>query len=337
METRDNLPVRATTYPPGPNLNLLSGWLALPFRRNPLGYLARLASNYGDVSCFRIDGRFVYLINHPDLIRAILSADRGDFARLRFLRQLVVFPFEDLSSVPERLYSLPDISDRLVEIAQHTVRVAANWQEGQSMEVFDEITCLCREILGAAGVEMIVSTLGWSFLLLAHNPGEQELLQAEFKAVLSSRLPTLEDLEKLVLTRRALSETMRLYPPVWLICRKVMRDYPLDMYLLPRGSTVLISPWVMHHDARYFPNPFRFEPSRWNREAQGSLPHFTYLPFGYAQVEGGEELPWTILSLILTTLAREWRFGIPDSRPVVLKTDDLLRPKRKIIVTVEHR
>jgi len=276
-------------------------------------------------------------VNHPDFIQAILDADPVDFVPIRFLRQWVAFPFEELSSDRDGLYPLLLVSEHLKEIPEFTACISAGWQDGQPMDVLAEMTSLCRVILGEDGADTIASALTWACYLLAQNPGEQDCMQAESEAVLSGRLPDLGDLEDLSYTRKVLAETMRLYPPVWLVGRQAIRDYPLGMYLIPGGATVLISPWVMHHDARYFPDPSRFEPSRWTSETQETHPRFTCLPFGDARAEGSEELLWTIVLLILATLVKGWRFGSTTSHPVAMQTGGLLRPKRRIYLNVERR
>ena len=73
---------------------------------------------------------------------------------------------------------------------------------------------------------------------------------------------------------------MRLYPPVWTIVRQAINDYKVDKYVLPAGSIILMSQYVMHHDPRYFSDPDLFYPDRWTKEAKLQIPRFSYFPFG---------------------------------------------------------
>jgi len=104
-------------------------------------------------------------------------------------------------------------------------------------------------------------------------------LFAEVESVLAGRLPTLDDLAKLDCVRRVIAESMRLYPPAWTIGRRAVQDYSIAGVRVPAGSLVLVSPFVLHRDARYFTEPLRFDPDRWTPEATSARPPFSYFPF----------------------------------------------------------
>src|SRR5260370_7798524 len=76
------------------------------------------------------------------------------------------------------------------------------------------------------------------------------------------------------------AESMRLYPPVWIIGRHALRDVTVNGYVIPKGSYVHVSPFLMHRDARYFSDPERFDPERWTPKAIAARPRFSYFPFG---------------------------------------------------------
>jgi cytochrome P450 len=156
--------------------------------------------------------------------------------------------------------------------------------------------------------------------------------------VLGQRLPTVEDLERLTYTRMILSESMRLYPPAWIIGRLAIHDVTVGGYRLPAGSTLILSPWVMHHDARHYPDPFRFDPERWTPEAQAARPKFAYFPFGGGPRRCiGEPFAWMEGILLLATIGRQWWMRLAPGQRVELMPAITLRPKYGMSMRLERR
>lgn len=114
------------------------------------------------------------------------------------------------------------------------------------------------------GVETTATAMSWTLDLLARHPEVQERLYAEITGVLGGQVPTVKDLSRLECTRGVLTEAMRLYPPVWLLTRAATADAGLGGWRVPAGSAVVFSPYMLHHDARLFPDPKRFDPDRWS-------------------------------------------------------------------------
>src|SRR5258706_10463785 len=110
-----------------------------------------------------------------------------------------------------------------------------------------------------AGHETTANALTYTWHLLARHPEVAKKMAREVDEVLGSRLPTAEDLVKLKYTRMVLSESMRLLPPVWAIGRKAVQPWSAGGYEFPPGTVVLMSQWVMHHDARFWPAADRFD------------------------------------------------------------------------------
>ncbi|KJE21453.1 cytochrome P450 [Frankia torreyi] len=143
-----------------------------------------------------------------------------------------------------------------------------------------------------AGHETTANALSWTFHLLGADPQAERALQAELDTVLGGRPPTIDDLPRLEYTQAVLQEAMRLYPPVWAMGRHLTEDREVGGHLLPAGSTLLFSQWVVHRDERWWPDPDRFDPTRWLRpcaattdtdtdtEAVPERPRFAYFPFG---------------------------------------------------------
>ena len=86
--------------------------------------------------------------------------------------------------------------------------------------------------------------------------------------------------DRLVYARQILAETLRLYPPIKIIRRHALGAYEIGGYTLPANTSIVISPWVMQHDPRYYPDPFRFDPLRWTSAAEATRPAFAYFPYG---------------------------------------------------------
>jgi cytochrome P450 len=169
-----------------------------------------------------------------------------------------------------------------------------------------------------AGHETTANALAWTWHLLGGAPEIEARLHAEVDRVLNGRPPTIHDLPSLSFVEQVVTESMRLYPPAWIIGRRAVEDYAAGDYVIPARSIVVVSPYVLHRDARFFPESDRFMPERWTPEFRASLPPFAYFPFGGgARRCIGESFAWMELLLVVSTLAQRWRFRpVPGETPV---------------------
>jgi cytochrome P450 len=189
-----------------------------------------------------------------------------------------------------------------------------------------------------AGHETTANALTWTWHLLAQNPDAEARLHEELDRVLDGRDPEVGDLPRLRYTEMVLSESMRLYPPAWLVGRRAIVDHDLGGYRIPAGSIVLLSQWITHRDARNFPDPLRFDPQRFTPEAQAARPKFAYFPFGGGpRVCIGEGFAWMEGVLLLATIAKRWRFLSTDGIPVTPAAMITLRPKSGLPMRAEAR
>ncbi|GIV90451.1 MAG: cytochrome P450 [Chloroflexus sp.] len=179
-----------------------------------------------------------------------------------------------------------------------------------------------------AGHETTANALTWALYLLALHPPIAARLKAELTTVLGDRDPTVADLPALRYTEWLFAEALRLYPPAWLIGRRAITPVTIgDMRVQPH-TIVLMSPWLMHHDPRFFPDPYRCDPLRHTPEAQATRPKFAFFPFGGGPRNCiGEPFAWMEGVLVLATLARRWQFDLVPEHPVVLQTGITLRPR----------
>ncbi|MFE4975920.1 cytochrome P450 [Kitasatospora sp. NPDC056651] len=166
-----------------------------------------------------------------------------------------------------------------------------------------------------AGTETTAATLSWAWTLLAANPAVRERLHAELDTVLDGRPARHEDLPALPLTARIVSETLRLYPPPWILSRTATADTELGGHRVPAGTTLLYSPYLLHRRADLFPRPHRFDPDRWLTTARPSPG--TYAPFGLgARRCIGDAFGTTEAVLAVATVAARWTIAPAPGRPV---------------------
>jgi cytochrome P450 len=193
-------------------------------------------------------------------------------------------------------------------------------------------------IIFLGGTETMANTLTWTWYLLSQHPEVEARLHAELDSVLGGRPPAVEDLEKLTYTRNVLAESLRLYPPAWKIDRRAVEACEIGGYTVPAGASVVMCQWLIHRDARYYPNPDRFDPERWTPEAQAVRPKYAYFPFGGgARVCIGEHLAWLQGTLLLATVAQRWRLRLVPGHPIVLRQRINLRSQHGMQMTLEER
>lgn len=188
------------------------------------------------------------------------------------------------------------------DIITHLIALKDDEQKG-----FDE-----RELrdhamaLMLAGHDSTADAICWALYLLAEHPDCQEKAWAE-----ADRLPNDPGEQKpdaLVYGRQVFAEAMRLYPPSWVVSRQTTDFYELGPYTLSPQTYVRMCQWVTHRDARFFPDPHRFDPERWKPESQQSRPKFSYYPFGGGdRICLGQAKAWMEGPLIVANILKKWR------------------------------
>ena len=189
-----------------------------------------------------------------------------------------------------------------------------------------------------AGHETTANALMWTWFLLSGAPEVEAKLHAEIDRVLQGRLPAMADLGSLHYVERVVTESMRLYPPAWIVGRRAIDAYQLGEYLVPPRSILIMSPYLMQRDARFYPDPERFDPDRWTPEFRAALPKFAYFPFGGGPRQCiGESFAWMELVLLVATIAQQYRLRLVPGHPVVPQPLITLRAKHGMRMTVEQR
>lgn len=187
-----------------------------------------------------------------------------------------------------------------------------------------------------AGHETTANALAWTFYLLSLHPDVRRKLAAELSQVLAGgRLPTFEDVARLEVTTRVLQESMRLYPPAWIVARRALRDDVIGGYAIPAGSLVFISPYVTHRHPDYWENPEGFDPDRFAAGALARLPRFAYFPFGGGPRQCiGMSFAMVEATLLLATLGRRVHLDLLPGQRVIPEPGVTLRPRGAIRMRV---
>ena len=172
--------------------------------------------------------------------------------------------------------------------------------------------------IALAGQLTTANALSWTWYLLSKHPEVETRLHKELDQVLGGRLPALADIQALPYTEKIIRESLRLYPPAWMTARRAIDDYEVGGYMTPARSIVTVSQYVMHRDARYFPEPLLFDPDRWTPEFKAALPKYAYFPFGGGP-RGciGEGFAWMEMILVVATLAQQWKLRLVPGQRVV--------------------
>lgn len=189
-----------------------------------------------------------------------------------------------------------------------------------------------------AGQETTALALSWTWYLLAQDPEAAARISAEVDQVLSGRFPTIDDLPRLPETEHAILESMRLYPPAFIVGREALADMELAGYFCPRGTTILMPQAVVHSDPRYFPHPDTFDPTRWRDHLEKRLPHCAYFPFGGGpRVCIGNTFAMVEMTLVLALIAQKFHFHLVPGQTITASQQFTLRPSPGIMATVMPR
>ena len=441
--------------PPGPKGHLLVGVLP-EFRKDPAGFLEKMARGYGDIVYIPLGRQHIYCVSHPEAVRDVLVTHQNKFKKSRMLERARVLLGDGLLTSEGGHHSR---QRRLVQPAFHRDRLAGygavmvdraalvrdQWQSGQSFDVLQEMMRLTLAIVAQtlfstevdseadeigtaltevfslfeiilmpfseileklplpavrrfkrarkrldetiyrliaerrasgvdagdllsmllmarieedeegsggmsdeqvrdealtlflAGHETTADALTWAWYLLSQNPEAEAAFHAELDRVLAGRLPSFDDLPQLRYTEAVFAEALRLYPPAWGIGRRALEDYQVGDFAIPARSVVLLSPYVVHRDPRWFPEPLAFRPERWLAE-DSARPKFAYFPFGGgARVCIGERFAWMEGTLLLAVIGQRWRLRLEAGHRVETHARITLRPKFGLRMIAERR
>ncbi len=189
-----------------------------------------------------------------------------------------------------------------------------------------------------AGHETTSHALTWTLYLLSQNPSAESALHAELDGVLGGRLPTLADLDALPYTEQVIKESMRLYPPVYMVARQAAEDTEIGGHAVPKGSEVVLWIYMTHRDPRWFADHAAFRPERFSPEGEAALPKLAWLPFGAGpRACIGRSFAMVEARLLLAVLMQRHRLSLVPGHPVEVQPRVTLVPKHGMRMIVRQR
>ncbi|MEZ4680109.1 MAG: cytochrome P450 [Caldilineaceae bacterium] len=188
-----------------------------------------------------------------------------------------------------------------------------------------------------AGHETSSNALTWTLYLLSQHPEIEEKLLDEVQRVLQGNAPTVEQVGQLVYTEMVIKEALRLYPPTWINSREALEETAIGGYRIAKGSIVVFSPYVVHHDERWHPDPERFDPDRFTPNGR-KRSRGAYLPFGMGPHTCiGNAFAMMEMKIALALIVQKFHLSHVADHLVELDALITLRPKHGIWMTVTER
>jgi len=229
--------------------------------------------------------------------------------------------------IEERMRSRTDGDDLLSMLLQHQLN------EGNREQAIRQVRDECLTIL-LAGHETIANALTYALFLLAQHPEHTDRIRAEVCHVSGLKDLQAQDYEHLAFTRCAFLESMRLYPPVWVLGRTLKQSCSVGLYTAPRNSILFASQYLLHRDARFFPEPEAFHPDRFLGNSK--MHQVAFFPFGIGPRRCiGEGFALMEGVLALGTILRRWEVKLLPETRLVLDPKITLRPKFPVLVSVK--
>ncbi|RZU41767.1 cytochrome P450 [Edaphobacter modestus] len=193
-----------------------------------------------------------------------------------------------------------------------------------------------------AGHETTANALSWTWYLLSLNPDAQVKLHEELAAVLGGRLPSIDDMQRLPFTTAVVRESLRLFPPAWVISREAVTPYRLEEIEVPATANLILSPFATHRDPRFWTEPESFRPERWMDgspdNGAASRPRFAYFPFGAGtRVCIGENFAMMEAVMVVASIAQHFRLSLLPGQKVELWPQITLRSRHPLSFKLERR
>jgi cytochrome P450 len=259
------------------------------------------------------------------------ATDRRYQAALTLLDQTIYAMIQQRRSSPSnRPSNRQTMSADLLSMLMQ-VEDADDGSRMSDLQLRDEVATMI-----SAGHETTANTLSWAWMLLAQHPHIYTQLKAKLDRVLQGRAATVEDLPELSYASWIIKETMRLYPTVTDVSREATEDCEIGGYRIAKGTTLIMSQWVMHRNERYFTESKKFYPDRWANDFEKQLPRGVYFPFGDGpRVCIGNSFAMMETVLLLVTIAQQFELSLVGEHSIEPQPSFTLRPKRGIQVLLK--
>lgn len=302
------------------------------FRTDPLGFLTRGAQRHDGVFEFRLGPYRASLFSHPDAVEQILVTNARTFDEptrgWKLMRRVLdhgVGNREGDLWRQQRVARPASNGERICEVAPSIVAltedILSRWDDlahlDRLVDMAREMNALTLRIVEQTRLpidhEATASALTWTFYLLAKHPDERRALQAELSSIARDRPLRVEDLATMPRIEWVVRESMRLFPPAWLVERRARETTSVHGVRIPSGALVMVSPFVTHRAPQFWPNPEGFDPERFTPERIATRPPLAYFPFG-AERKADAMLE---VQLILGTLLRRFSPWVAPQQVVV--------------------
>jgi cytochrome P450 len=191
--------------------------------------------------------------------------------------------------------------------------------------------------MGAAS-ETTAVALAWTWYLIASNPEAELKLVDELRNNLAARAPILRDLPKLRYTTMVVQEALRIFPPAWMMLRTAVEADEIGGFPIPRGSTILMSPYLTQRRADLWDDPNRFDPERFAPERSDGRPEFSFCPFGGGPRQcPGDDFAMVEIVLIVATVMQRYHVSLVPGQVIETQVMFTMRPRNGVMVTLTPR
>jgi cytochrome P450 len=323
-------------------------WAALP-PGAPIDALREMATLTAEIICRTVFGPRLGAVHATEIVASFSAYQRQvsqlDIAYLLGLPDwLPRFQSPAVYRAAHRIRRVLDdiilrCEERLASGEPSMIRMLIEARDPETHEALDR-EALRNEaaVIFMAGHETTANSLAWSWFLLSQVPEVEARLHAELTKVLGGRPPVLDDVPRLIYTRAVFEEAIRLYPPVPLLGRQALRDERIRNRDIPKGSLVVVAPWLLHRHRRLWERPDHFEPERFLPENAGTRKRYSYIPFSVGpRVCAGQAFGLTEGILCLATVAQRARLRLAPGAVVQPVCRLTLRPGDTLPMRVESR
>jgi len=224
-----------------------------------------------------------------------------------------------------------DDDDPPMDLLSILLRAQKRGEQGDE-QLRDEVVTMLL-----AGHDTTALTLTYACYLLSENPDAERQVHAELDDVLDGP-PTFADTRNLTYLNRVLQETMRLYPPVYVMFREPVVDVKLGGYRVPEGAAIMLPQWAVHRSPRWWTEPDQFDPDRWTRERRADRPRFAHFPFGGGpRACIGKQFSLLEAKIILAVIGQEYRLDYGRDEPFDLRGSLTMHPENGMPMQVRER
>ena len=290
---------------------------------NDTDTFAKAATNSVNVVLDWSKNRMESLVKSPQWVPT--QSNREYNKAFSVLKEIVMGIIQERRAMNDRPN---DLLTTMIEMTDEDSKKGMNDQQ-----IFDEILTLFM-----AGHETTAHTLVWTWYLLSKNPQVRKKLNNEVDAILQNSDVSFAQVPQLSYTKMVIQESMRYIPAVWGIGREAIADDRIDGFPIPKGATVGVSIYQMHHHPKYWENPEGFDPERFNPDNESKINKWVYMPFGGGpRACVGNAFAMMEAQIILAMLSKRYTLNLRSDIPIEFDPGITLRPKYEFFMDIKKR